>query len=350
MPYSYKDRLVTTVSAVASSGLGAFTISSASSSYQTFGAGDNGLTFEITAIQGTAWEVFEGTYTHSGTSLSRGTLLASSTGSRVTFTAAAVLTATPSASTLLAVDNLLGALGSLGGENTITAAATAIIGRLNVCSGTTADYTVTLPAVSGNAGKYIGFAMAQGLTRFVTLDGNASETIDGAATRIMWAGEVAILRCDGTAWTKVGGKTRPMVCLMSAAANTSVANTTSTTIPVATVVSDNTGRMADTSGSTRMYCRRGGNYLLTAVVRWAAATTAGDASGYYYLNDTTDFLQIYAAATNTNGSAQPSSGTTAPASLATGDFIRLRGYHVSGASRNANAGDSYLALTELPTW
>ena len=92
----------------------------------------------------------------------------------------------------------------------VTTAANLTIGKHHVCYGTTADYTVTLPAVSGNAGKLLSVEMSGTLTKLVTLDGNASETIDGATTRVMWAWETAVLLCDGTQWTKVGGKSIPM--------------------------------------------------------------------------------------------------------------------------------------------
>ena len=95
---SYANRLVTTVSAVASTGLGAFTISAASSGYRSFLAADDGKTFDVVIAEGSAWEVRTGcVYTHTGTTLSRGTLEASSTGSAVAFTVAAVLTVTPTA-------------------------------------------------------------------------------------------------------------------------------------------------------------------------------------------------------------------------------------------------------------
>ena len=64
----------------------------------------------------------------------------------------------------------------------VTTAANLTIGKHHVCYGTTADYTVTLPAVSGNAGKLLSVEMSGTLTKLVTLDGNASETIDGATT------------------------------------------------------------------------------------------------------------------------------------------------------------------------
>lgn len=93
MSANNRNRLKTTVSAVASSGLGAFTISTASSGYRTFVSGDDGLTFDgVLITEGTAWEVRDGcVYTHSGTSLSRGTLMDSSTGSAIAFTSAAVV-------------------------------------------------------------------------------------------------------------------------------------------------------------------------------------------------------------------------------------------------------------------
>lgn len=105
MPTAYKNRLVCTVSAVAAAGLGAFTVSTAQSGYVTFAAGDDGLSFDVVAVEGTAWEVRTGcVYTHSGTSLARGTLESSSTGSAIALTSAAVLTVTPSAAKFATVE------------------------------------------------------------------------------------------------------------------------------------------------------------------------------------------------------------------------------------------------------
>lgn len=64
----------------------------------------------------------------------------------------------------------------------------------------TGTYTVTLPAVASSSGRVYQFKKT-GASGTVTLDGNASETIDGAATRAMstqW--EYIKLFCDGTAW------------------------------------------------------------------------------------------------------------------------------------------------------
>ena len=126
-----------------------------------------------------------------------------------------------------------------GSEISVTGAVTATIGRMHVCSGTSADYTVTLPAVSGNAGKSIGFRMSGALTKMVTLDGNSAEEIDGEIIRIMWANESAILFCDGTAWTKIGGKSIPMmVSAYSAADQTGLTSSVFTKAILGTEVRD----------------------------------------------------------------------------------------------------------------
>lgn len=137
MTATHKNFLKTTISAVASAGLGAFTISTASSGYRTFGAGDDGLTFDgVTIKEGTAWEVRDGcVYTHSGTSLSRGTLQDSSTGSAIAFTSAAVVQQGDSAG--------LAELMELAMASVMPG------GRLTLVSGVPVDATQNAVAVSG---------------------------------------------------------------------------------------------------------------------------------------------------------------------------------------------------------
>lgn len=66
-----------------------------------------------------------------------------------------------------------------------------------VCGGTT--YTVTLPPASGQAGRILYIKRNSSGT--ITVDGNASETIDGAATLSMTTSAQAVaLICDGSNW------------------------------------------------------------------------------------------------------------------------------------------------------
>lgn len=65
----------------ATTGTGTVTLGSAVSNYKAFGAGDDGKRFDIRFQDGTAWEVARDClYTHSGTTLTRGTFEESSTG------------------------------------------------------------------------------------------------------------------------------------------------------------------------------------------------------------------------------------------------------------------------------
>ena len=79
-----KDRVQVTST---TTGTGTFTLGSAVAGFQDFSAIGNGNTTYYAIVGGAEWEVGLGTYTSSGTTLSRDTVLASSTGSKVSFSA-----------------------------------------------------------------------------------------------------------------------------------------------------------------------------------------------------------------------------------------------------------------------
>ncbi|TXH08476.1 MAG: hypothetical protein E6R04_10640, partial [Spirochaetes bacterium] len=80
-------------------GTGTITLGSATSGYQSLGdAFGADATIDILSVDGTAWEVARGcAYTHSGTTVSRGTLEASSTGSAISLSSAAIVSVIVSA-------------------------------------------------------------------------------------------------------------------------------------------------------------------------------------------------------------------------------------------------------------
>lgn len=87
MAFVLKDRVKETT---ATTGTGTVTLAGAATGYQSFSAiGDGNSTYYTIAAQtGTEWEVGIGTYTSSGTTLSRTTVLSSSnSGSLVNFSA-----------------------------------------------------------------------------------------------------------------------------------------------------------------------------------------------------------------------------------------------------------------------
>lgn len=75
-------------------GTGTITLNAATSGYQSFGTAYSSAnaTVDILITEGTNWEVARNcTYTHSGTTVTRGTFEASSSGSAVSFTSAAIV-------------------------------------------------------------------------------------------------------------------------------------------------------------------------------------------------------------------------------------------------------------------
>lgn len=85
MPLFVKDRVKETTT---TAGTGTITLAGAVTGFQSFAAIGNGNTTFYTIAGGDEWEVGIGTYTSSGTTLSRDTVLSSSnSGSKVNFSA-----------------------------------------------------------------------------------------------------------------------------------------------------------------------------------------------------------------------------------------------------------------------
>ena len=349
---THANRVKMTVASVAADPY-TITLDAASSGFRSFATayGAN-ATVDVLITMGTTWEIARNcTYTHSGTTLSRGTLENSSTGSRITtFDNTAVVSVIATAGFGNAVDNTLGAWGALNGENSITGTATAVIGRLNVCSGTSANYTVTLPAVSGNSGKYIGFRMAAGLTKLVTLDGDGTETIDGATTRVMYAKETALLYCDGTTWTKMAGKTLPLAgAITGTQTNTvSCANGTPGKAPVTGTEYDTSGLMCDSATNKRINVVRAGLYHLAASVFYESIANANLVKYLQVsVNGTADGT-MYADNPALNSGSNTRIRLTRPRVFAVNDYVEIYGLHYGVSNEPVSLLRS--ELIEVPAW
>ncbi len=126
---SFKNRIGI---ASATTGTGTITLGAAESGYQAFAAGDDGQSFDLVIEDGSAWEVARDcVYTHSGTTITRGTLEASSTGSALSLTGAAKVYVTRTAfreqqSTLAARGHIEGGLLAYSSTTAITVSACVI--------------------------------------------------------------------------------------------------------------------------------------------------------------------------------------------------------------------------------
>lgn len=241
------------------------------------------------------------------------------------------------------VANLISAEVPITAAVTLTSTA---FGKMHVCTGTTANYTVTLPAVSGNAGKVIGFRMANALTKLVTLDGNAAETIDSVATRIMWSGEVAILECDGASWHKISGVTRAFLAKMTRVAAQAIAGSTNVKLAWDTVAFDASGLFADATTNDRFNIPRPGKYRMTSKVLLLLA------DGVFFQSQF--LLNTFAASLSIAHSGLAYYTTSAlcdELSLAAGNFLELQIYHSDVISRNTDTNwIPTMTVEEIPDW
>jgi len=180
-------------------GTGTITLGSAVSGFQSFASayGAN-ATVDVSIVDGTAWEVARDcTYTNSGTTLTRGTLEASSTGSALSLTSAAVVTVTATADFGRRMESA--ALNHVAGADSNT---TMAVSNLYVVDGSTltADRTYTLPATAA-VGDRIGVMMSAGSSTYeVLLTAASGDTLNAVAGGTEWSrlfitGEVVIMRC-----------------------------------------------------------------------------------------------------------------------------------------------------------
>jgi hypothetical protein len=142
MPLVVKDRVRETTT---TTGTGTVTLAGAVTGFQSFAAIGNGnTTFYTIAGQGTSeWEVGVGTYTSSGTTLSRDSVLASSnSGSLVNFSAGTkdVFVTYPAGRTLT---------GGGGGIGALVVNATTVTDNYTVESGTNAQSVGPVTVASG---------------------------------------------------------------------------------------------------------------------------------------------------------------------------------------------------------
>lgn len=226
-------------------------------------------------------------------------------------------------------------------------------GRLHVCTGTAADYTVTLPTpTSADVGKLVEFRMDNALTKLVTLDAGATRSIDGQQTRVMWANETVQLLCVGTSgvcWVKRAGKTLPMSGLMYLSANQSIANATGPVKVTLNAAGTNVGGMVDTVNN-RFNIKRPGAYEMTGQA-WFNSVAVPTGLLDFYRNGA-QLFETYGFSPSAANNLLVKG--TYIATLAAGDQIDLRVYQNAGSAQNAighaTSPYTYMSMMEKLGW
>lgn len=163
----------------ATTGTGTITLGSAADGYQTFAAAgiSNGDTVRYTLEDGDNWEIGTGTYTASGTSLTRAVTESSNSGSAINLSGDAVVFLTLAAQDLSPTVTLTGAVT---GSGTLTD-----LGDVSISTTATADPTLTL---SGDASGSATFTNLGNATLTVTVADDSHNhvisNIDGLQTAL----------------------------------------------------------------------------------------------------------------------------------------------------------------------
>lgn len=233
--------------------------------------------------------------------------------------------------------------------NITTTPTTLTAGKHHVITETIADRTHTLPAATSCAGKLISIQIAASTTKLITIDGNASETIDGSLTRIMWANETAILLSNGTTWTKVGGKTIPMMAGIAKGANQTFSNSVETKVVLNTnLYTPSVSSMHDLANS-RIYIRRTGLYTITASNFWnnTNSSVSSRLNTAFYLNGGGFNIPVssYCAANQ-----YLSHFISVQTNLTDGNYLENFALYTAGSYSTNFSIDSRLIVVEIPTW
>jgi hypothetical protein len=228
-------------------------------------------------------------------------------------------------------------------------------GRMHICTGTSANYTVILPSPTGNSGDFIGFIMGSGLTKLVTIAQNASEKIDGANSRAMWANEVAVLYTDGTNWIKAYGKSIPMTCTMyQGSGGVTLTYGNFTVVPMNTMQVDNTGLMADTTNG-RINIVRTGTYNFEGIISAGVPGVSTPFQVYITWNSTAN------SQSSSNYYVSSSQGVNvtclALGTATAGTYVNIECYN-AGTTSSSNVSTSSIyapglnnvSATEIITW
>lgn len=220
-----KDRVKETTTTTST---GPYTLAGAVTGFQSFSVIGNGNTTYYTVTDGTDWEVGIGTYTASGTTLSRDTILESSNsgnavnwgaGSKDVFVTYPAERSVVGSSNPLAIPdpgangNVLTSNGTIwtsaapsGGASAITisnktGAYTVVAGDLGTiinCTSNTFTVSLTAAATLGSGFNCWIWNTGDGT---ITIDPAGSETIDGTGTSYILRPRAGVqIVCDGTSW------------------------------------------------------------------------------------------------------------------------------------------------------
>ena len=218
-------------------------------------------------------------------------------------------------------------LWGLSWETAVSSAVSATPMAMHKCSGT--SYSISLPAVKSCPGQVIGFRMMSSLAGLVTLAAASTDLIDGASSRIMWEHEVAILWNDGVSWTKIAGKSIPMIASLGMSGNQTFSASTPTKLTFSVVQKNACPTvMLSDSASAQIDIIRSGYYSLTGRGYTNSSNTTSSLSQLYIAKNGAEAIDTESYIYGSNQLGLCAKGTL---QLAVGDTIALYGNYYNGS-------------------
>lgn len=238
-----------------------------------------------------------------------------------------------------------------------------IYGAHYIVAVTSSNKTLTLPEITINDyGKMIVVEIATSTDKLITLSGYSGQLIDGINTRVMWAKEVAQLVATMNGWTKIGGKSVPMICSLGQSANQVITPPARALLAYDTVTTNKCpiGMYDISPANYSIICQRAGTYNYSASVEYSANfTAAGYRYCYLYVNGSFStngqVAFIYIPATLYAFAISPPANIV----LQAGDILQIYGYYTGATiataaviGNSAGAGErlNSFGLTEVPQW
>jgi hypothetical protein len=208
---------------------------------------------------------------------------------------------------------------------------------LYLCSPSSSNIDVDLPAASGNSGLRIGVKMVNSSsgTRTVTIDANGSDTIDGAASVVLYVdNDYVEVQCDGSDWWVIVDGRLGHEAIIRRSSAQSISNNTVTTISFDNVERD-FGNIA-TTGTTPITIRREGFYLFSASIN---LTGIDDQERLALRIAQNGSYRNYVDTWASGNDRELAVNLTVLLRCASGDTIDMRVYHNEGGSLNTSTTD-----------
>lgn len=234
--------------------------------------------------------------------------------------------------------------GQIKLETNITGTATltsAAFSRVHRCTGTSADYTIALPAVSGNDGRWISFIMDDAMDKVITLDGSGGETINGQTTQKLVANEAVTIEIRNGQWYAVEREVVPTTAQITRGVQ-AINDVTQTKVQLNTQTFATVASMTDIITNYRIIFIRPGNYNIKGFLSMAAAAY------------TTLEIRLFYNGVWFDTGGDPALPSRAPVfnffipAISAADYVELYVFQNSGAARNLT--QAVLFVLEVPQW